>query len=76
MEQLDRIEQWQINHQKYDEDIHDRDDKRFEGMDTLLKIVGNHLEHIQADMFWVKWILGGLGTIVTGVFIGILTKML
>ena len=55
-----------------------QDEKRFSEIDTLLKIVENHIAHVQTDMMWVKWLLlglvGAIGTIVVAVLVAIFTK--
>ena len=86
--QLDRLEQWQVAHQRYDEATHKRDDETFATIGAALTdIKDNHLSHLQisyekisGDLWWVKWLVMGLvsgvGLIVVGVIVGLISGKL
>ncbi len=58
-----------------------RDEERFGDVNTKLdKILNNHLSHMEPDIAWIvwiiKWLLTGLGTVVAGLILALLSKLI
>ncbi len=58
-----------------------RDEERFGDVNNKLdKILNNHLAHMEPDLAWLvwimKWLLTGIGTIVAGLILALLTKLI